>query len=147
PDARVGDLPVPPIRTAPVPVRPRRQAADPPRTDTERRVAEAWCAVLGLEHIDRDVNLFEAGASSLSAARLHVRLCAAFDVSLPITDIFRCPTVASMAEVLDNENIDTNTIHTAAWLARIDRRRQALHAHPGRGRRPRHPSRDHEGTD
>lgn len=138
PDGRVGDLPAPVIDSGAVAARPARRPADPPRGGTEARVAEAWCAVLGLDRIDRDVNLFEAGATSLSASRLHARLCAEFDASMPLTDMFRYPTVAGLAARFDGADTETTTIRTAAWVARNDRRRQALAAPRGRARRPGH---------
>jgi amino acid adenylation domain-containing protein len=133
---RIGDLPSLPITRGTVAAPPLRRDDDPPRGATETRVAGIWRSVLGIEQVNRDVNLFDSGATSLSAALLHSKLCAEFDVELPITDVFRCPTVSSMAAMLDGLDGD-KSIRTAAWVARNDRRRQALQvsfhrARPGR---------------
>jgi hypothetical protein len=94
------------------------------------------------------VNLFDAGATSLSAARLHTRLCADFGRALPITDVFRYPTVASMAAALapdDASNASNGHVRTAEWVSRNNRRREALRARPGRTER--RVSREGEDTD
>lgn len=78
------------------------------------------------------MNLFDAGATSLTAVRLHVRLCAEFARDLPITDVFRYPTVASMAAAFASDDRSNGRVRTADWLSRNQRRRQALRARPGR---------------
>ncbi|MFC0861440.1 amino acid adenylation domain-containing protein [Sphaerimonospora cavernae] len=146
PSARVGDLPVVTIRSDTMKTVRGQGTVDPPRNATEARVARAWCSVLGVEEIDRELNLFDAGATSLSAARLHVRLCAEFDVSLPITDVFRFPSVAAMAARLDGRSGVTDGIRTPEWLARAERRRESLRSQTGR--RDTRRSRSHmEGSD
>ena len=123
PDTRVGDLTVPTVDTRPDPRRARE--IDPPRGESEVRVARVWCAVLGVDEVSRTVNLFDAGAASLAAARIHAGLCAEFERDLPITDVFRYPTVASMAAVLTPGG-PADEIRTDEWRTRMNRRRQAL---------------------
>jgi mycobactin peptide synthetase MbtE len=138
PANRIGDLPVPPASTGPERAQDGGREIDPPRGETEARVARIWCSVLGTDQVSRTVNLFDTGATSLTAARLHAGLCAEFGKELPIIDVFRYPTVASMAAVLESGGSPGNTVRTAEWTARMNRRREALRARPVRPARQDH---------
>ncbi len=70
----------------------------PPRNDTEETIAAVWCAVLGLEKIGVDDNFFHIGGHSLLATQVIARLCNAFEIALPLRQLFERPTVASLAE-------------------------------------------------
>ncbi len=85
-------------RALPEPAAPRRQTAAP-RTEAERRIAEIWRQVLGVEP-DLHDNFFDVGGHSLSLLRAHRRLQAAFGREIPLTEMFRHPTVASLGELL-----------------------------------------------
>ncbi len=76
------------------------QAATAPATPSERRMAGAWAAVLGLsvELVTRDAHFFDLGGTSLSAIRLALRLDHA--VSLP--DVVECPVLTDLAARLDD---------------------------------------------
>ncbi|MFB7087173.1 amino acid adenylation domain-containing protein [Streptomyces sp. NPDC056296] len=71
----------------------------PPRTPTERRLATAWAAVLGLppERIGRGDDFFELGGTSLSAVRLAVSL----DRVISLRDLTGHPALAELALLLD----------------------------------------------
>ncbi|MGI9341908.1 MAG: amino acid adenylation domain-containing protein, partial [Gammaproteobacteria bacterium] len=73
----------------------------PPHGDTELRVAEIWCEVIGLERVGRDDDFFAAGGHSLSAARLLARLRIEFQVDIGLRDLFDEPTVATLAAKID----------------------------------------------
>ncbi|MQS14934.1 amino acid adenylation domain-containing protein [Streptomyces kaniharaensis] len=72
-----------------------------PRTDTERRVAAAWCELLGRERIGVLDNFFDLGGHSLLATQLVFRLREEFGTELPLRTLFAVPTVAGVAEALD----------------------------------------------
>jgi pimeloyl-ACP methyl ester carboxylesterase len=64
-------------------------------------VAEVWRDVLKAPHLTRHANFFDQGGHSLLAVQVHRRLRERFpDRPLTITDLFRFPTVASLAPVL-----------------------------------------------
>ncbi len=95
------------------------KAHQEPRTDAERRLAEAWAAELRLpvERIGRDDDFFDLGGTSLSAVRLIVRLERAFT----LRDLHRHPTLAGLAGHLaaaDGE--DTAVTGTAAAAEPVD---------------------------
>ncbi len=71
-----------------------------PRSDVERAVAEAWSAVLGVEEVGLDDNFFDLGGHSLLLARLRGRLAGRFAREATLVELFRYPTVRSLAEHL-----------------------------------------------
>jgi acyl-coenzyme A synthetase/AMP-(fatty) acid ligase len=73
---------------------------DAPTTPTERRLAVAWSAVLGLpeEHISRLDHFFDRGGTSLTA----VKLAIALERAVSITDLTRHPVLADLAALLDS---------------------------------------------
>jgi amino acid adenylation domain-containing protein len=75
---------------------------EPPRTDTERRIAEICMTVLGLDSIGVDENLFDLGANSLLATMIVSRLMVSFGVELPLTLVFDLPTVSELATLLSS---------------------------------------------
>jgi amino acid adenylation domain-containing protein len=80
------------------------QEHEAPRTDTERRLAEAWAAVLRLplERVGRTAHFFDLGGTSLSAVRLVVRMERAFT----LRDVTRRPTLDALAAFLDDPRAD-----------------------------------------
>lgn len=83
--------------------RPEHRPApgEPPATETERRLAALWCAVLDRDAIGRTDDFFDLGGHSLLGVRLISRIAETFGAELPLRVIFDSPTVASMAERLD----------------------------------------------
>jgi acyl-coenzyme A synthetase/AMP-(fatty) acid ligase len=73
-----------------------------PITPTERRLAAAWAAVLGVpeDQIGRRDHFFDRGGTSLSAVKLAIALDRA--VSLP--DLTRHPVLADLAELVDSRS-------------------------------------------
>lgn len=79
-------------------------AADPllaeersPPAELESVIARAWGEMLGLAFVDPQVNFFDLGGDSLRALRVCVRLQQTLHGELAITDLFRFPTVRSLA--------------------------------------------------
>lgn len=73
----------------------------PPRTPTERLLAESWAEVLGLERVGVFDNFIELGGHSLLAAQLANRLAPRLGFELPLHELFERPTVAALAELVD----------------------------------------------
>jgi amino acid adenylation domain-containing protein len=72
-----------------------------PRTQTEEILAGIWERVLGVERIGRDDNFFSLGGYSLLATRIISRLRESFQVELPVRSIFEWPTLARLAERIE----------------------------------------------
>ncbi|HEX2091291.1 MAG TPA: amino acid adenylation domain-containing protein [Longimicrobiaceae bacterium] len=91
-------------RALPAPEAPRGEAEQavhaPPRNEVERTIAEAWREVLGVEEVGLDDNFFDLGGHSLLLARLRSRLAGKFPREVSVVELFRYPTVRSLAEHL-----------------------------------------------
>jgi len=88
---------------APREVRAETAAFTPPRNDLERAIAEAWREVLGLDQVGVQESFFEVGGSSLLLARLQSRLRQALGREIPFVELFRHPTIESLASSLEGE--------------------------------------------
>ncbi|WP_095989705.1 non-ribosomal peptide synthetase [Cystobacter fuscus] len=75
----------------------RSEGFVPPRTDTERRLAELWAATLGVERVGATDSFFALGGHSLLATRLVSRIRSAFAVELPLRAVFDSPTLEALA--------------------------------------------------
>jgi len=63
-------------------------APDEPMTELESRLAAIWCDLLKLPSVPLSGNFFDLGGHSLLAVGLIVRVKEAFDVELPIDDVY-----------------------------------------------------------
>ena len=71
-----------------------------PTNDLERKVAEIWQDLLGIDEIGTHDNFFELGGHSLLATRLFARIRKEFQISLSLRSIFEMPTIASQSEMI-----------------------------------------------
>ncbi|MGA5411978.1 amino acid adenylation domain-containing protein [Streptomyces lavendulocolor] len=74
----------------------RGRPAKPPRTDRQRKLAEIWREVLGLNQVNLDDDFLDAGGDSLLAARLVAHLQSAFDVTVPVGTVLQYTTVEAL---------------------------------------------------
>ena len=72
---------------------------EPPRNEIEKMLADAWQGVLG-HPVDVVASFFDLGANSLMVTKVHERLCRLHGLTLPLTDMFRFPSVRRLAEQL-----------------------------------------------
>jgi amino acid adenylation domain-containing protein len=72
----------------------------PPRTAIERDIALIWQAVLGLERIGVDDNFFDLGGHSLRMMQVHSQLRELLQRDIAMVDLFRYPTIATLAGYL-----------------------------------------------
>ena len=72
-----------------------------PRNEQEQTVADIWQELLGIERVGIHDNYFELGGHSLLATRIISRLKATFQVDLPLQILFETPTIAEIAEEID----------------------------------------------
>ncbi|WP_141096737.1 non-ribosomal peptide synthetase, partial [Photorhabdus luminescens] len=73
------------------------QIYEAPQGEMETVLAAIWSEVLGLEQISRHDNFFALGGHSLLAVRVMNRV-AAFGVELPMTTLFKFPSLTAFAE-------------------------------------------------
>ena len=97
-------------RTAlPTPGHTRADLADtfrPPRTSTQRLIADIWCDLLDLDQVGIGDDFFELGGHSLLATRMMNRIRAVSGVELALAAIFDQPTVERIAAAIDAARSD-----------------------------------------
>ena len=71
-----------------------------PRDPVERRLVQLWEEVLGVSPISVTANFFDLGGRSLMAARLFTKILRTFGKELPLSTLFRSPTVERLATEL-----------------------------------------------
>jgi acyl carrier protein len=94
-----------------------------PRNEVEQIVAGIWEKVLQVERVGRDDNFFDLGGHSLLMVKVHAELRAAFNHDLSIVELFKHPTVASLAQYFANLNGQRPNLQKVHQ--RAERRRQA----------------------
>ena len=73
-----------------------------PATSTERRIAEIWTAVLGLERVGREDDFFTLGGHSLLAARVATQVRERCRADVSVRALFELPTLAAFAARVDS---------------------------------------------
>jgi amino acid adenylation domain-containing protein len=93
-------------RALPAPDSVRQETEDsfePPRTLTEKILAEIWCDLLGFKQVGIHHNFFELGGHSLLATQVISRLRESLKVDLALRVLFEAPTIAELAGRVDEE--------------------------------------------
>jgi hypothetical protein len=76
------------------------EAALAPRSELESAVARVWCELLGLQELGIHQNFFDLGGHSHLLVRAHQKLVELLGRDVPVLELFRHPTVASLASFL-----------------------------------------------
>ncbi|WP_429817957.1 beta-ketoacyl synthase N-terminal-like domain-containing protein [Brevibacillus porteri] len=76
-----------------------------PRNELVRKIAAAWEEVLGVKKVDIHKNFQDLGGDSIMATQIISRLKNSFPVDLNLDNLFSAPTVAGMAELIEEELI------------------------------------------
>ena len=72
-----------------------------PRTATEREIAQIFMEVLEINQVGIDDDFFELGGHFLLGNKLVNRLLLVFQVKITIVDLFQSPTIAGLAERIE----------------------------------------------
>jgi amino acid adenylation domain-containing protein len=100
---------------APAPQRAEDAAAGP-RTEVERVLAAVWTEVLCVERVSLNDNFFDLGGHSLMATQVVTRVREALGVELPLARVFAAPTLAELARVVEEAQLEA----MAALMADLD---------------------------
>lgn len=84
-----------------------------PRTETEKTLAEIWSQVLDMRQVGAHDNFFELGGHSLLAMQIISRARDAFGVELPLPILLKSPTVAELAQAIDEVRNSGRAIQTS----------------------------------
>jgi natural product biosynthesis luciferase-like monooxygenase protein len=98
------------------------RAAAAPESEIEKTIAAIWQDVLGLPQVGTGDNFFDLGGHSLLVVQVQRRLREACGREVSITDMFRLPTIKSLAAHLDGNSRATAV---GDGLARAQARRVA----------------------
>lgn len=85
----------------PAPVWGAAEAAMPPASDSERRLAAIWSEVLGVSAISRQDELFALGAQSLQLVRIQARVNREFACEVALAELFAHPRLCDMARLIE----------------------------------------------
>ena len=93
----------------------------PPETPIEELLASIWTEILGVERVGIDDDFFDLGGHSLLAVKMTSRIQGAFDVELPLADVFARPTVRELAAAVGRSlTVDAGDDELAELLREIE---------------------------
>jgi thioesterase domain-containing protein/acyl carrier protein len=92
-------------RALPPPEAPPRITAVTPRDEVETTLLEIWETVLGVRPIGITDNFFDLGGHSLLAARLIAQVQKVTGKKIPLSAIFRAPTIESLSRLLTSDSV------------------------------------------
>jgi amino acid adenylation domain-containing protein len=84
----------------------------------EEKVARIFSEILGLRRIGLDDNFFDCGGTSLLLIKAHLRVQAEFEKPIPVTLMFECPTVRSLAARLSADKPSSAAMNAVQQQAR-----------------------------
>jgi amino acid adenylation domain-containing protein len=129
-------------RALPAPDASRPALAAPyvaPRNELEREIAALWRELLQLERVGVNDNFFDLGGHSLLIVKMHGKLAARLDKEFSVVELFKHPTVESLARRLGREgdaagDEQNNRRRADARRESLKERAQNRSARPTRGR-------------
>ncbi len=78
-------------------------AFEPPRSETERRLAEIWQESIGIDSVGINDDFFLVCGSSLVAAVIFTKIRKEFGVKLPLSLLVCARSVAKLASRIDEQ--------------------------------------------
>jgi amino acid adenylation domain-containing protein len=115
PEAPVG---VPLVSETPHPRNPARESVIPlpPRTPLEDLIADIWKDALAVDRVNATDSFFQLGGHSLKAAVVMIRMSAILGFDVPVRRLFEFPTLAALAEAVEQDEPAAGQACAAARL-------------------------------
>ncbi|MFI6442940.1 amino acid adenylation domain-containing protein, partial [Streptomyces sp. NPDC050759] len=88
-----------------------------PRGPVQEVLAGIWADLLGLDRVGAEDDFFELGGHSLLVTRVMSRVRDTFDVEVPFGALFDAPTVAGLADAIDEQRASGGVPESAADAA------------------------------
>ena len=107
-----------------------------PQNELEAMIAEVWRGVLKLETVGAEDNFFDLGGHSLLVVQVHRKLREQIPQPLSLTDLYRFPTIRSLAEFLGSDGSNPQlekSVDRAAARRESLKLRQQTRRRPGSG--------------
>jgi len=82
-----------------------------PRSQTEKDLARLFAETLGVDLISIHDNFFERGGDSVMATHVVTRVRDSWNMDLTISGFFDMPTIAELAEAMENKATDTSSLN------------------------------------
>jgi amino acid adenylation domain-containing protein len=102
---------------------PEARAAEsyiPPGNETEKKLAEIWSEVLGVEKPGITDNFFNLGGDSIKTIRLLSSVNEAFEADLKVVDIYNSGTIAELAETINLRKMTQPTVQIKRVIQQIE---------------------------
>ncbi|MCR5978977.1 AMP-binding protein [Gordonia jinghuaiqii] len=98
---------------------PPPRAPEPVRGPTEAALMHIWCGILELDTVGRNEDFVSLGGDSLAAATMLTELRERWLVDISTADFAGTPTIAGLAELLDDAHRDRARSASGATITRL----------------------------
>jgi amino acid adenylation domain-containing protein/thioester reductase-like protein len=88
-----------------------------PRNAIEQQIANIWSQTLEVNSIGVNDNFFDLGGHSLFVAKMMTQVAEVFDVVLPLSCLFKAPTIAGLAQAIAQKSGDESELNQPDLLA------------------------------
>ncbi len=86
----------------------------PPRNETEAILIQIWSEILGPCQIGIHDDFFEMGGHSILTVQVIRKINTEFNLNIPVTQFFKQPTVARLADIIDKKEISFSELDSSA---------------------------------
>lgn len=90
------------LKSVPIDISVNSTKYVPPTNELERELVAIWSNIFKSDRIGIDTNFFDMGGNSLNIVKMHNEIMKRHEIDLPITVMYKCPTVRMLAEYLNN---------------------------------------------
>jgi amino acid adenylation domain-containing protein len=80
-----------------------------PNTKTEKMIAQIWADILNLQQVGIKDNFFDIGGNSVRSIQMVARISKIFQITFPLKDFFKMPTIAELAQKVETLTLQTQS--------------------------------------